>query len=310
VAIAKATGVSEPVKMVWTREVDMRAGFYRPMYVHTLKAGLDRDGKLVAWQHRIVGQSIMAGTTFGGPGLDQTSVEGASTLPYDVPNLSVELHTTKLAVPIQWWRSVGSTHTAFSTECFLDEIARATKQDPYAMRRALLSDQHTRHKAVLELVANKSGWTEPRGKDEVWGLALHESFNTVVGQVAQLRRTANGFKLEKVVCAVDCGLAVNPNIVAMQMESGIGYGLAAALSGAITLKDGRIEQSNFDDYSVLRMNQMPAIDVHILPSTNKPTGVGEPGTPVIAPALANALATASGKSIRTLPLAGQGVTLV
>jgi isoquinoline 1-oxidoreductase beta subunit len=298
------------VKLVWTREVDMRAGFYRPMYVHALKAGLDQDGKLVAWQHRIVGQSILAGTPFGGGDIDSSSVEGASTLPYEIPNLSVELTTTKLAVPVQWWRSVGSTHTAFSTECFLDEVARATKQDAYALRRALLSDKHTRHKAVLELVANKSGWTRPRAKDEVWGLALHESFNTVVGQVAQLRRTANGFKLEKVICAVDCGLAVNPNIVAMQMESGIGYGLAAALTGAITLKDGRIEQSNFDDYSVLRMNQMPAIDVHILPSTDKPTGVGEPGTPVIAPALANALAAANGKSIRTLPLAGQGITLV
>jgi isoquinoline 1-oxidoreductase subunit beta len=311
VAIAKAAGVSEPVKMVWTREVDMRAGFYRPMYVHTLKAGLDRDGKLIAWQHRIVGQSILAGTAFGGGAeIDSSSVEGASTLPYDIPNLSVELHTTQLPVPIQWWRSVGSTHTAFSTECFVDEIARATKQDPYALRRSLLSDKHTRHQAVLELVANKSGWSRPRGKDEVWGLALHESFNTVVGEVAQLRRTANGLKLEKVICAVDCGLAVNPNIVAMQMESGIGYGLGAALSGAITLKDGRIEQGNFDEYSVLRMNQMPAIDVHILPSTNKPTGVGEPGTPVIAPALANALAAASGKSIRTLPLSGQGITLV
>src|SRR5688572_4292063 len=310
VAIAKAAGVSEPVKLVWTREVDMRAGFYRPMYVHTLKAGLAADGKLVAWQHRIVGQSILTGTAFGGPGLDTSSVEGASTLPYDIPNLSVELHTTKLAVPVQWWRSVGSTHTAYSTECFLDEIARATKQDPYAMRRALLSDKHTRQKAVLELVANNSGWAQPRGKDEVWGLALHESFNTVVGQVAQLRRTAQGFKLEKVICAVDCGLAVNPNIVAMQMESGIGYGLAAALSGAITLKDGRIEQGNFDDYSVLRMNQMPAIDVHILPSTNKPTGVGEPGTPVIAPALVNALAVANGSPIRTLPLAGQDIRLV
>ncbi|HEY4368663.1 MAG TPA: xanthine dehydrogenase family protein molybdopterin-binding subunit [Steroidobacteraceae bacterium] len=310
-AIARAAGVSEPVKMVWTREVDMRAGFYRPMYVHTLKAGLDAQGKLIAWQHRIVGQSIMAGTTFGGPGpIDATSVEGAATLPYDIPNLSVELHTTRLPVPIQWWRSVGSTHTAFSTECFLDDIARATKQDPYALRRALLTEKHTRHKAVLELVANKSGWSAPRGKDEVWGLALHESFNTVVGQVAQLRRTTNGFKLEKVVCAVDCGLAVNPNIVAMQMESGIGYGLAAALSGAITLQNGKIEQSNFDDYAVLRINQMPAIDVHILPSTNKPSGVGEPGTPVIAPALANALAAANGKSIHSLPLSTQGITLV
>ena len=310
-AIAKAANVSVPVKMVWTREVDTRAGYYRPMYVHTLKAGLDKDGKLVAWQHRIVGQSIMAGTSFNRPGpIDATSVEGASSLPYDIPNLSVELHTTKLAVPIQWWRSVGSTHTAFSTECFLDDIARATKQDPYALRRGLLSEKHTRHKAVLELVADKSGWNKPRGKDDVWGLALHESFNTVVGQVAQLKRTSNGFKLVKVICAVDCGLAVNPNIVAMQMESGIGYGLAAALSGAITLKEGKIEQSNFDDYTVLRMNQMPAIDVHILPSTSKPSGVGEPGTPVIAPALANALASASGKPIRTLPLSSQGITLV
>src|SRR5678815_2368397 len=155
--------------------------------------------------------------------------------------------------------------------CIRDRIARGTKQDPYALRRALLSDQHTRHKAVLELVANKSGWSKPRGKDEVWGLALHESFNTVVGEVAQLRRTANGLKLEKVICAVDCGLAVNPNIVAMQMESGIGYGLAAALSGAITLKDGRIEQSTFDDYPVVRMNQMPRIEVHIVPSREKPS---------------------------------------
>ncbi len=144
--------------MVWTRENDTRAGFYRPMYVHTLKAGLDKSGKIVAWQHRIVGQSIMAGTAFGGPPLDTTSVEGATMLPYDIPNLAIELHTTKIGVPIQWWRSVGSTHTAFSTECFLDDIARETKQDPYAMRRELLSAKHARHRAVLDLVAEKSGW--------------------------------------------------------------------------------------------------------------------------------------------------------
>jgi len=310
VALTKAAGVSVPVKMVWTRETDMRGGFYRPMYLHTLKAGLDKQGKIVAWQHRIVGQSIMNGA-FGQQGpIDTTSVEGASNLPYEIPNLNVELHTTKLQVPIQWWRSVGSTHTAFSTECFLDDIARETKQDPYALRRAMLSEKHTRHRAVLDLVVEKSGWKKTRGKDDVWGLALHESFNTVVAQVAQLKRSGAGFKLEKVICAVDCGVAVNPNIVAMQMESGIGYGLAAALSGAITLKDGMIEQGNFDDYPVLRMNQMPKIEVHILPSTNKPSGVGEPGTPVIAPALANALAAGSGKSVRSLPLSAQGITLV
>ncbi|MBB6091381.1 isoquinoline 1-oxidoreductase beta subunit [Povalibacter uvarum] len=309
-AIAKAAGVDVPVKMVWTREEDTRAGYYRPLYVHTLKAGLDKAGKIVAWQHRIVGQSIVAGTPFGGPGpIDATSVEGASNLPYAIPNLAVELHTTKNGVPVQWWRSVGSTHTAFSTECFLDDIARHTKQDPYALRKSLLTDKHPRHNAVLDLVAQKSGWSQARPKDEVWGLALHESFNSVVAQVVQLKRTSNGLKLAKVICAVDCGLAVNPNIVAMQMEGGIGYGLAAALTGAVTLKDGVVEQSNFDDYPVLRMNQMPAIDVHILPSTAKPTGVGEPGTPPIAPALANALALANGKPVRVLPLSAEGITL-
>ena len=310
-AIAKAAGVNVPVKMVWTREQDTRAGFYRPMYVHALKAGLDANGKLIAWQHRIVGQSIMGGSSVFGkpPEIDPTSVEGASNLPYDIPNLAVELHTTKLGVPVQWWRSVGSTHTAFATECFLDDIARATKQDPLALRRALLSQQHARHHAVLDLVASKSGWNNPRPQDEVWGLALHESFNTVVAQVAQLKRKGDELKLHKVICAVDCGTAVNPNVVAMQMESGIGYGLAAALTGTITLKDGVVEQANFDDYPVLRMRQMPAVDVHIVPSTAKPTGVGEPGTPVIAPALANALAAATGKSIYTLPLSSQGITL-
>jgi isoquinoline 1-oxidoreductase beta subunit len=311
-AIAKAAAVDVPVKLVWTREHDTRAGFYRPMYVHTLKAGLDKDGKIIAWQHRIVGQSIMGSAAIFGPpqAIDATSVEGASNLPYEIPNLAVELHTTKLGVPIQWWRSVGSTHTAFSTECFLDDIARETKQDPFELRRELLSAKHARHRAVLDLVAEKSGWKNARPKDEVWGLALHESFNSVVAQVAQLKRIGNGLKLHKVICAVDCGIAVNPNIVAMQMESGIGYGLGAALTGAITLKEGRVEQGNFDDYSVLRMNQMPAIDVHIVPSSAKPTGVGEPGTPVIAPALANALAAATGKPVYSLPLSTQGITLV
>ncbi len=311
-AIAKAAAVDVPVKMVWTREQDTRAGFYRPMYVHALKAGLDKSGKIIAWQHRIVGQSIMAGTSVFGPpqAIDASSVEGATNLPYEIANLAVELHTTKIGVPVQWWRSVGSTHTAFSTECFLDDIARELKKDPYALRRELLSAKHARHRGVLDLVAEKSGWKKPRPKDEVWGLALHESFNSVVAEVAQLKRVSGGLKLHKVVCAVDCGIAVNPNIVAMQMESGIGYGLAAALSGAITLKDGRIEQGNFDDYPVLRMNQMPAIDVHIVPSSAKPTGVGEPGTPVIAPALANALAAATGKAVYSLPLSAQGIKLV
>lgn len=309
-AIAQALGTTDAVKLVWTREEDTRAGYYRPMYVHWMKAGVDAQGKIIAWQHRIVGQSITAGTLFDSKEkIDFTSVEGAQNLPYHIPNLKVELHTTKPQVPVLWWRSVGSTHTAFATECFLDDIARGTKQDPYALRRSLL-EKHPRHLGVLDLVADKAGWKKPRAADEIYGLALHESFNSVVAQVARIKKTPNGPKLVSVVCAVDCGIAVNPNIVAMQMESGIGYGLSAALMGAVTLKEGRVEQGNFDDYPVLRINEMPAIETHIVPSKNKPTGVGEPGTPVIAPALANALAQIDGKPVRSLPMSAQGVKLV
>lgn len=310
-AIAKAAGLTVPLKLVWTREDDMRAGFYRPMYVHRIEAGLDRAGRIVAWRHRIVGQSLVAGTLFAPlirDGVDPTSVEGVSNLPYAVPNLSVDLHTTELPVTVQFWRAVGSTHTAFAVECFIDEIARATGADPYTLRRELLA-AHPRHVAVLDAVAERSGWRAARDRNRILGLAIHESFGSVVAQVAQLARTDAGVTLEKVFCVVDCGLAVNPNVVAMQMESGIGYGLSAALSGAITLRDGIVEQSNFDDHPVVRIDQMPDIDVHIMPSTNRPSGVGEPATPVIAPALANALAAANGRPVRALPLAAQGITL-
>lgn len=310
-AIAKAAGLTVPLKLVWTREDDMRAGFYRPMYVHRIEAGLDRAGRIVAWRHRIVGQSLVAGTLFAPlirDGVDPTSVEGVSNLPYAVPNLSVDLHTTELPVTVQFWRAVGSTHTAFAVECFIDEIARATGADPYTLRRELLA-AHPRHVAVLDAVAERSAWRAARDRNRILGLAIHESFGSVVAQVAQLARTDAGLTLEKVFCVVDCGLAVNPNVVAMQMESGIGYGLSAALSGAITLRDGIVEQSNFDDYPVVRIDQMPDIDVHIMPSTNRPSGVGEPATPVIAPALANALAAANGRPVRALPLAAQGITL-
>jgi isoquinoline 1-oxidoreductase beta subunit len=311
-AIAKATNGAAPVKLVWGREDDMRAGFYRPMYYHTLKAGLDAQGNLVAWKHVIVGQSILAGTAFAPmmikEGVDATSVEGAATLPYTIPNLAVDLHSPVVGVPVQWWRSVGSTHTAFATECFLDEIARETKKDPYELRRSLLG-KHPRHKAALELAAQKAGWGKPKN-GIARGIAVHESFNTFVAQVVEISRQKNGLKIERVVCAVDCGVAVNPNIVAMQMESGIGFGLSAALAGAITLKEGIVEQSNFNDYPVVRMNQMPKIEVFIVPSKEKPTGVGEPGTPVIAPALANAVLAMQGKPLRALPMSAQGVSFV
>jgi len=309
-AIAKAYGGKAPVKLVWTREDDTKGGFYRPMYYHALKAGLDGAGNLVAWQHRIVGQSILTGTGFEQMlvknGVDVTSVEGASTLPYDIPNLRVDLHSPKIGVPVLWWRSVGSTHTAFSTECFLDELARAAGKDPFELRRGLLG-KHPRHKAALELAAQKAGWGKPLPKGRARGIAVHESFHTFVAQVVEISQQANGFRIERVVCAVDCGIAVNPNIVAMQMESGIGYGLSAALTGAITLKDGVVEQSNFHNYPVLRINEMPRVEVHIVPSREKPTGVGEPATPVIAPALANALYAATKKSVRSLPLSAAGI---
>jgi isoquinoline 1-oxidoreductase beta subunit len=311
-AIAKAIGGKAPVKLVWTREDDMRAGFYRPMYFHTLKAGLDAQGNIVAWQHRIVGQSILTGTAFEQmmvkDGVDVTSIEGGATLPYVIPNLRVELHSPKIGVPVQWWRSVGSTHNAFSTECFLDELAHVSGKDPFALRRQLLG-KHPRHKAVLELAAAKAGWGKTLPAGHARGVAVHESFHTFVAQVVEVSQKTDGIHIERVVCAVDCGIAINPHIIAMQMESGIGYGLAAALSGAITLKDGAVEQSNFHDYPVLRFNQMPKIDVHIVPSSEKPTGVGEPATPVFAPALANAIYALSGQPIRALPLTAQGIRM-
>ena len=300
------------MKLVWGREDDMRAGYYRPMYYHALEAGLAADGEITAWRHTIVGQSILAGTAFEPMmvknGIDMTSVEGAANLPYAIPNRLLELHSPKVGVPVQWWRSVGSTHTAFATECFLDELARATNKDPVALRRTLLA-KHPRHSGVLELAAKQAGWGKPLGKDRSRGIAVHESFGTFVAQVVELSRRKDALHIERVVCAVDCGVAVNPNIVAMQMESGIGYGLSAALAGAITLKDGVVEQSNFHDYPVVRINQMPKIEVHIVPSAEKPSGVGEPGTPVIAPALANAILALDAKPVRALPLNAQGITL-
>jgi len=310
-AIAKAIQGRAPVKLVWGREDDMRAGYYRPMYYHALEAGLDAQGALTAWRHTIVGQSILTGTAFEAmmvkDGVDATSVEGAANLPYAIANRLLELHSPQLGVPVQWWRSVGSTHTAFSTECFLDEVARAAGKDPLALRRALLRDQ-PRHLAALDLAAKQAGWGRPLPKDRARGIAVHESFNTVVAQVVEISRRKDAFHVDRVVCAVECGVAVNPQIVAMQMESGIGYGLSAALMGAITLKEGMVEQSNFHDYPVLRMNQAPKVEVHIVPSTGKPTGVGEPGTPVVAPALANALLALNEQPIRALPLSAQGIS--
>jgi isoquinoline 1-oxidoreductase beta subunit len=306
-AVAKAIGGGKTVKVLWTREDDIQGGKYRPLYVHRLRAGLDAQGNIVGWEHRIVGQSIAAGTPFEAAlvkdGIDGTSVEGAATLPYDIPNLTVELHTTKVGVPILWWRSVGSTHTAYSTETFLDELVHAAGRDPLEVRRALLA-KHPRHLATLNLAAEKAGWGQALPPGRARGIAVHESFNSVVAQVAEVSRRPDGLpKVERVVCAVDCGTAINPDVVRAQMEGGIGYGLAAALWNEVTLVQGRVQQRNFDDYRPLRIDDMPAVEVHIVPSGAAPTGVGEPGVPPIAPAVANAFFHLTKQRVRRLPFA-------
>jgi isoquinoline 1-oxidoreductase subunit beta len=305
VSVLKATGARAPIKVFWTREDDTKGGRYRPMYYHMMKAGLDAGGELIAWQHRIVGQSIIAGTPFETMmvknSVDPTSVEGASNLPYAVPNIRVDLVTTKVQVPVLWWRSVGSTHTAYSTEVFIDQLAQAAGRDPVEFRRRLLQG-HPRHLGVLNLVAEKAGWGKPLPEGRFRGVAVHESFNTYVAQVAEIALRDDGsIRVERVVCAVDCGIPINPDIIKAQMEGGIGFGLGAILKGEITLDGGRVEQANFDTYRMLTIEEMPRVEVHIVPSTESPTGVGEPGVPPIGPAVANAVFAATGRPIQVLP---------
>ncbi len=305
VHIAKALQPGIPLKLVWSREDDMRAGYYRPLYLHRLRAGVDSEGRPLSWEQRIVGQSIVADTAFEPmlvtDGVDQTSVEGAANLPYTFANVRVDLHSPKLPVPVLWWRSVGSTHTAFAVECFIDELAEAAGKDPVAFRRSLLA-KHPRHLGVLNLAAEKAGWGEPPGRNRGRGVAVHESFNSYVAQVAEVTVRRGAIYVDRVVIAVDCGIPVNPDVIEAQMQGGMGFGLAAALASELTFKDGRVEQSNFHDYLTLRIDQMPEVEVHIVPSTQPPTGVGEPATPVIAPAVANAVYAATGQRLRRLPL--------
>lgn len=304
--IAKASKLTVPIKMVWTREDDTQAGYYRPMFYHQLYAAIDDDDKITAWKQRIVGQSVMTGTAweeaFVKDGVDASSVEGVSDLPYDIANKFVDLHITTLPIPVQWWRSVGHSHTAFAKEAFVDQIAHQINKDPVQLRRELLK-KHPRALAVLNLAAEKSSWTSKLGKNKGRGIAVHKSFHTHVAQVAEVTVNEDkSYSVDRVVIAVDCGIAINPDIIRAQMEGGMGYGLSAVLSSAITLKDGVVEQSNFDGYQVLRINQMPKVEVYIVESNEDPTGVGEPGTPPIAPAVINAIADATGVFHQTLPL--------
>jgi isoquinoline 1-oxidoreductase beta subunit len=312
VSIAKAYGADgTPVKLQWTREDDLRGGLYRPMYFHKLQAGLDANRQLTSWRHVIVGQSIMAGTIMAGMiqgGIDPTSVEGAATIAYDIPHVSVDLTTTKTGVPVLWWRVVGSSHTTFAVETFMDRVAHAAGQDPFEFRRKLLS-KAPRMKAVLELAAQKAGWSSgplPKGKGR--GIAVAEAFKTFVAQVVEITMLESGrVKVDRVVCAVDCGVAINPDVITAQMEGGIGFGLGAVLWGNVSLENGRVQQSNFNDYRVLRMNEMPKVEVYIVPSGEDPTGVGEPGVAPIGPALVNAIFAATGREVSVLPLSKSGL---
>ncbi|MCS4505424.1 xanthine dehydrogenase family protein molybdopterin-binding subunit [Arhodomonas aquaeolei] len=305
--ILKATDGRRPVKLVWTREDDIQGGRYRPLFVHRLRAALDDDGRPVAWQHRLAGQSIMK--EMGGlrdNGVDPVSVEGAEDLPYSFEHFAVEGHNPEAGVPVLWWRSVGHTHTAFSTETFMDELAHAAGEDPVAFRLARLGD-HDRHRGVLELAADRAGWGKPVPEGRARGVAVHKSFNSYVAQVVEVSKGENGLpRVHRVVCAVDCGVAINPHNIEAQMQSGIGYGLGAALYDEVVLEDGRPKQANFDTYLPTRMTDMPEVEVHIVDSDAAPTGVGEPGTPPVAPAVANAWFALTGERVRRLPFRRKG----
>jgi isoquinoline 1-oxidoreductase subunit beta len=304
VQISKA--IKAPVKVIWTREDDMRGGYYRPRAYHAVSGGIDANGTPVAWQQRIICQSFIAGTPFEAviikDGVDETAVEGAKDIPYAIPNLLVDWQQAPGGVPTLWWRSVGHSHSAFVVETFLDEMAHAAGKDPFEYRRGLLGKQ-PRHKRVLELVAEKAGWGKPPAKGRARGIAVHESFGSFVAHVVEVSIPTEGkLRVHRVVGAIDCGPVVNPDTVRAQIESGAVFGLTAALYGEISFEKGRVKQRNFHDYQMLRMHEMPEVEAHVVPSTDRMGGVGEPGVPSVAPALANALFALTGKRIRRLPI--------
>jgi isoquinoline 1-oxidoreductase beta subunit len=304
VEIAKASG--KFIKMVWSREDDLKAGYYRPFFVHHVKAGLGANGLPLAWQHNIAGQSILAGTPFAAGiqnGIDDSSVEGVSNSPYitATPDHYVGLHTTKEVVPVLWYRSVGHTHTAYVMETIIDQLAHTAKKDPLEYRRALLA-HHPRHLAALNLAAEKAGWSKPLPAGRFRGIAVHESFASYVAHVVEISMISGTPKIHTVTCAIDCGLAVNPDGVRAQMESGIIFAITMAVYGEITLKNGEVQQNNFYDYKISRLNESPEINVHIVESNEKMGGAGECGVPPMAPALANAIFAATGQRIYHLPM--------
>jgi isoquinoline 1-oxidoreductase beta subunit len=307
------TDRTRPVKLVWSREDDITGGFYRPAVAHRVRVGLDAEGNITGWDHRIAAQSIMKGTAFEGmmvhDGVDQSSVEGVTENPYQIPGQFIGLSDVAKATSVLWWRSVGHTHTAYVMETMMDEAAKAAGRDPVEFRLALLQGggkDQARLAGVLKLAADKGGWGQaPEGRSQ--GIAVHKSFGSYAAEVVEISGTAeDGVHIEKVTCAIDCGIAVNPDVIAAQMEGGIGYGIGHVMRDEITLTEGEVDQFNFPDYEPLRIGDIAAIEVHIMPSAEAPTGVGEPGTPPSAPALANAIA-AAGPRVTMLPMAANGV---
>src|SRR5258707_473973 len=304
-AVQIAKHVDGPVKVVWTREEDIQHDMYRPYFFDRMSAGLDEKGKPVAWNHRFAGSSIMARwfpPAFNN-GLDPDTTDGAIDLTYDLPNMHVEyLRREPQGIPTAFWRSVGPSHNVFVTESFMDELAAAAKQDPVAYRLALL-DKTPRAKAVLALAAEKAGWGQPLPAGVGRGVSLQFVFATYMAQVAEVEVGKDGtIRVRRVVCAVDCGIVVNPDTVRSQIQSAVMFGITAALYGEVTLKKCRVEQSNFDSYQMLRMNEAPDVEVHIVQSLESPGGMGEAGTSAIAPAVTNAIFAATGKRMRKLPV--------
>lgn len=305
--VAKA--VRQPVKVIWTRDQDIRGGYYRPSAYHRLSAAWDAQGRIVSFTDRIAVQSIAADTVAEGSqvknGVDDLSVEGSADMPYSFAHLRVDLHSPRFQVPVLWMRSVGHSHNTFAVEHFLDEVARATRQDPYRLRRTLLAGK-PRHLAVLDAAARMARWSEAPPEGVTRGIAFCASYGSLVAQVVEAKIGADrSLRVHKVYCVVDCGIAVNPDLVKAQMESSIVFGLSSALFGEITLDKGQVRQSNFDDYPVLRMHQCPPMEIQVVASSEKPGGAGEPGVPCVAPALANAVLSATGRPVRELPLSHQ-----
>jgi isoquinoline 1-oxidoreductase subunit beta len=300
-----ALGGTRPVKLLWTREDDLRGGYYRPLVLHRVAAGIDAEGGIVGWQHRVVTQSIFAGTPFAAfmmkDGIDESSIEGLRELAYRPDAYRLELHSPTSPVTRLWWRSVGNSHTAHVIETMVDELATLAGQDPLAFRLAALPAD-ARQTAVLRLAAERAGWGEPLPRGRGRGIAVHECFGTCVAMVAEVTVLSGDIRVDRVVAAVDCGIAINPDQVAAQVEGAIGFALSAVLRNQITLTAGMVDQGNFDDYEPTRMREMPQVEVHILPSENPPSGIGEPGVPPLAPAIGNAIFAASGRRLRSLPL--------